>query len=176
MSDEWTDDNSRNRRKTNIRIHLERKYFQYLQTTEISTSVKRKMQEVSGKVEPDIFQPKQQRKLVERVKDIYRTRLGVNDPDPGPPIHVKPFTCHVSRVEENMDNKQTNDSSMRPSSVFVMWMFSNFHKMITWSHIKVSLITYTFWHHLMGLKDYYVGLLGVIVNPYLFYSPPRWML
>jgi len=63
------------------------------------------MQEVSGKVEPDIFQPKQQRKLVERVKDIYRTWLGVNDPDPGPPRHRHVSRClNMSRVEENVDN------------------------------------------------------------------------
>ena len=37
--------------------------YLHLQTTEISTSIysAEKMQEVSGKVEPDIFQPKQQR-------------------------------------------------------------------------------------------------------------------
>ena len=102
MSDEWTGDNSRKWHKTNIRIHLASKRVFSISTCIYKQqkylhqyTVQKKCKKFLEKWNQIFFNPNNNglnnsmwrvsnslwyifSKLVERVKDIYRTRLGVN--------------------------------------------------------------------------------------------------
>ena len=102
MSDEWTGDNNRKWHKTNIRIHLASKRVFSISTCIYKQqkylhqyTVQKKCKKYLEKWNQIFFNPNNNglnnsmwrvsnslwyifSKLVERVKDIYRTRLGVN--------------------------------------------------------------------------------------------------